>query len=119
MSIFQKCNAFINVLESDQKVCDVFNVGSAQHIKTYEIAEILSRILKKDIKPEISNLYRKGDIRHCFTDISKIEQTFGFKPQVQIEEGMKELIDWIKVCPKPVIWETESITHLLQNDLII
>ena len=112
-------NAFINVLESDQKVCDVFNVGSGQHIKTYEIAEILSRILKKDIKPEISNLYRKGDIRHCFADISKIEQTFGFKPQVQIEEGMKELIDWIKVCPKPVIWETESITHLLQNDLII
>ncbi|MBI1969867.1 nucleoside-diphosphate-sugar epimerase, partial [Candidatus Woesearchaeota archaeon] len=38
--------------------------------------------------------YRKGDIRHCVADISKIKDTLGFEPKVSLEAGMKELIQW-------------------------
>jgi len=49
---------------------------------------------EKELKPEITNKFRAGDIRHCFADISKIKNNFGYKPKVDFEEGMKELVEW-------------------------
>ena len=38
----------------------------------------------------------KGDFRHCFTDVSnsKIENNLGYKPKIDFERGMKELVEW-------------------------
>ena len=46
------------------------------------------------MKPQIANKYRKGDVRHCFSDITKIKKELGFEPRVSFEDGMKELIKW-------------------------
>jgi dTDP-L-rhamnose 4-epimerase len=51
-------------------------------------------IWDKQIKPEIINKYRKGDIRHCFADISKIKNKLGYEPRVEFEGGMKDLVAW-------------------------
>jgi len=48
----------------------------------------------KELKPKITNKYRAGDIRRCFADISKIKNKLGYKPKVDFEEGMKELVAW-------------------------
>ena len=40
--------------------------------------------------------YRKGDIRHCYADISGL-QKLGFKPKIDFESGMKELTEWAKL----------------------
>ena len=45
---------------------------------------------KKLPEPTINHLYRKGDIRHCFSDISKISR-LGFKPMMPLEKGLEEL----------------------------
>lgn len=111
--------AFAAVLESDQKLWGVFNVGSGKQISIYDIAELLAKIVKKNSKPEILNSYRMGDIRHCFADISRIEHMFGFKPKIEIGEGMTELVEWVKQCPKPVVRTEESMSQLKQSNLII
>ncbi|MEW6009465.1 MAG: NAD-dependent epimerase/dehydratase family protein [Candidatus Omnitrophota bacterium] len=72
-----------------------FNVGSGKPISILEIANILIKLHGKKIKPQIINKYRKGDIRHCFADISKIKQ-FGFHASVDFEDGMKDLVQWSK-----------------------
>ncbi|MEM0172593.1 MAG: GDP-mannose 4,6-dehydratase, partial [Thermoproteota archaeon] len=46
--------------------------------------------------PIISNKFRKGDIRHCFADISKAKELLGYEPKISIEEGFKELVIWAK-----------------------
>ena len=38
--------------------------------------------------------FRKGDVRHCFSDISKIKEKLGFQPRVSFMDGMKELMEW-------------------------
>lgn len=40
--------------------------------------------------------FRAGDIRHCFADTSRIRQMLGFDPQVRFEDGMRDLIDWVR-----------------------
>ena len=47
------------------------------------------------IKPIITNKFRKGDIRYCFTDISKIRQKLGYRPKISFEDGIEELIHWV------------------------
>lgn len=85
-----------NILAMNKKEADyqIFNVGSGEPISIKEIAQILIKLYKKSLKPQITDKYRKGDIRHCFADINKIKKQLGFKPKMDFKDGMMELIEW-------------------------
>jgi len=112
-------DAFLNVLESDKQVWDVFNVGSGKSITIQEMATTLARLLKKNIEPEILQSYRYGDVRHCFADIRKIQKVFGFSPKRKFEEGMQELIRWVQEVDIPVNKSAESLKELEKSKLIL
>ncbi len=112
-------NAFATVLESETEVYDVFNVGSGRSVTVNHIAKILAELLGKDIPPEILNASRVGDIRHCFADIKKIERVYGFQPQKDFVQGMRELIDWVKETGKPIDKTNQSMAELMHGKLII
>ncbi|MCK4245260.1 MAG: GDP-mannose 4,6-dehydratase, partial [Candidatus Omnitrophica bacterium] len=85
-----------NILAMEKKKADyqIFNVGSGKPTSILKIAERLVQATGKSIKPEITNKFRKGDIRHCFADIAKIKRLLGFQPKVNLKEGIEELVDW-------------------------
>lgn len=93
--------AFVTVLESDMRLWDAFNVGSGRGVAVLEITSILARLLHKNISPDILEQYCIGDTRHCVADIPKIDKEFGFRPRHRLEDGMKELIDWVATATKP------------------
>lgn len=111
--------AFATVLDSEHQTWDVFNVGSGTPISVNEIAGVLARLLGKNIAPEVLNKYRVGDIRHCFGDISRIEQAYGFKPERDMETGMAELIDWVSHTKPPVDRSAESLAELARGKLVV
>ncbi len=112
-------NAFATALETDQKLWDVFNVGSGQAITINEIAHVLARLLGKNIPAVTLNKYRVGDIRHCFGDVRKIAQSLGIYPKRKFEDGMRELIDWVRSVQKPVDRTEDSLAELAENRLVI
>lgn len=84
-------------LEVPEAAYQVFNVGSGKAWTIRKIAQKIGVTLNKpDIEPEITGKYRVGDIRHCFADISRAENVLGYSPEVSLEEGMIELLDWLK-----------------------
>jgi dTDP-L-rhamnose 4-epimerase len=84
-----------NMLAMEQEALSgYFNIGTGQPRTIRGIAETLILLYGKDISPEITRKFRKGDIRHCVADISKAKATFGYTPQVSFEDGMRELIKW-------------------------
>lgn len=85
-----------NVLAMTKSEADYqfFNVGSGRVTTVREIAEIISSLCGKSIEPDITMKFRKGDVRHCIADASKIRQALGFKARVDFRDGMKELIEW-------------------------
>lgn len=111
--------AFSLVLESDNKIWDVFNVGSGNFYTCREIADLLAKHLNKKIEPEILNTYRMGDIRHCFADIKKIKKNFGFEPKKNLYTGIDELIEWTKKQNKPLNKTTKSMQELKSRKLIL
>jgi len=72
------------------------NVGTGKATSIVEVAEMLARLLNLDIKPIISGKFRKGDIRHCFADISKAQRLLGYQSKIGIEEGFRELVAWAR-----------------------
>jgi dTDP-L-rhamnose 4-epimerase len=72
------------------------NVGSGRSASVLEIAAELSRVLGKDLEPEIPGKFRAGDIRHCFADVTVAREALGFEAQVPLEDGMAELAAWLE-----------------------
>jgi dTDP-L-rhamnose 4-epimerase len=60
-----------------------------------EIADVLARARGSDSEPEITNSARAGDIRHCFAEIARARDLLGFEPQVTLEDGIAELVEWL------------------------
>jgi len=71
-----------------------FNVGTREQVSIRQVAETLIRIYGAKLVPQITGQFRKGDVRHCFSDIGKIESRLGFQPRVSFETGMRELVAW-------------------------
>src|SRR5882762_6402685 len=71
------------------------NIGSGRGIPIHEIAEQLSDILKIDIAPEINGEFRPGEMRHLTSD-TRLAQSAGYKPTVDLSEGISRYIDWIR-----------------------
>jgi dTDP-L-rhamnose 4-epimerase len=81
--------------ESDKLDGLAVNVGSEKGIPIRKVAEIVSSTLKIDIEPEARGEFRPGEMRHLTSDTAKIRSA-GYKPQVELEEGIERYIDWIR-----------------------
>ena len=83
------------VLEDPRADGQVFNIGTGQRVSILQLAEILIDLSGKRLKPEIVYRYRKGDIRHCFSDITAARK-LGFSPAIPLQEGLRHLYAWAK-----------------------
>lgn len=74
----------------------VFNVGTGQRHRILDVAQLIGRLLGSPLKPRIANEYRAGDIRHCIADITRARVVLGYEPRVRLEEGLAELVEWLR-----------------------
>ena len=81
--------------ETDRLDGFAVNVGSGEGTPIRRVAEILSRLLEIDIKPEARGEFRPGEMRHLTSD-TKLVSAAGYKPQVELEDGIGRYIDWIR-----------------------
>ena len=83
-------------LEVEEAAYEVFNIGSGNSYTVNEIASKLSQTMGVSVEQHVTGEYRVGDIRHCFGDISKAKRILGFEPEVNFEDGLKELAEWLE-----------------------
>jgi dTDP-L-rhamnose 4-epimerase len=88
--------AIVLALESDEAVGHAINVGTGRAVSVGEMAELIGEGLGKRLAPELPATYRAGDIRHCFADPTRAEDLLGFKAKVRLEDGIGELMDWVR-----------------------
>lgn len=83
-------------LETPEADGEVFNIGSGNQYTIREIADKLAMVMGKSNKAEVTGKYRVGDIRHCFADLTKATALLGYEPQVNFEDGLTELAQWLE-----------------------
>lgn len=75
----------------------IFNIGTNKAITLVELVELINKVAGTDIKPKfVENPVREGYVRTQLADINKISKELGFEPKVELEEGLKEIIDKLK-----------------------
>ena len=71
------------------------NVGSGRGVTIREIAKQVSNALKIGIEPEVNGEFRPGEMRHLTSDTTRM-RSVGYEPHVDLTEGIKRYIDWIR-----------------------
>ena len=71
-------------------------MGSGRSVTVLEIARKLARVLDVDVEPELTGTSRAGDIRHCFADVRLAAELLGFAAEVELEDGMADLAEWLE-----------------------
>jgi len=91
-------DGFIKVAESPLSVGDIINVGSGYEISIGELAKKICSLAGREV-PIISEEQRKrpdkSEVERLCADNKKAKELLGWQPQVPLEEGLKQTIDWI------------------------
>jgi dTDP-L-rhamnose 4-epimerase len=88
--------ACLLALESPGADGEAINIGTGRQVPVLDLAGILAAALDRPhLSPTLTNLYRAGDIRHCFAEITKAGRLLGYTPRVALEDGLGELVEWV------------------------
>lgn len=93
---------YYKALDNIDKVCgNAYNIGGTmeQSLSLLELFEMLNNIL--GIKMEYIQIpVRQSDQKVFVSDIKKIENRIGWRPQVTAQKGVEKMVDWIKAIEK-------------------
>jgi UDP-glucose 4-epimerase len=88
--------ALLLVMDSDKAIGEVFNVGNNQQISIMELAKKVISVTGSSSSIEMvayEKAYPAGfeDMERRVPDISKIERVLGWKPQIGLEQIIKDI----------------------------
>jgi dTDP-L-rhamnose 4-epimerase len=89
--------AFRLALESEPAAERVLNIGSGSSYSVREVANRLRTVLQVEgCEPELTGIYRQGDVRHCFGHVWLAGRVIGYRPRVTLGDGLRDLGAWLE-----------------------
>jgi dTDP-glucose 4,6-dehydratase len=95
LHVEDNCRGVLAVLERG-RIGEVYNIGGTDVEENLTMAR---RLLRATGQPETLLSYvkdRPGHDRRYALDCKKMERELGWKPQITLEEGLRQTIDWYK-----------------------
>ncbi len=92
------CQGIEKAMETEKKYgFTIFNIGTHKAINLLELVEMINKALGKNIKPKlIPNPVKEGYVKSQLASIDKISSELGYEPTVELEDGIKEIVDNLK-----------------------
>jgi len=73
----------------------IYNIGNNNPVELKDYIAALEQALGKEAKKEMLPL-QPGDVPDTYADVEDLVRDLGYKPQMQLSEGMKNFVDWFK-----------------------
>ena len=92
------CRAFIMLAESEKTIGETVNIGSNSEISISDTLKLIKEIMSSDVSfvnDKQRNRPKKSEVFRLWCDNKKINELVGYKPQINIQDGLKKTIDWI------------------------
>ncbi|TNM63611.1 SDR family NAD(P)-dependent oxidoreductase [Aliirhizobium smilacinae] len=84
-----------NVLAANSDVSDeVFNVASGEETSLLELAKLLSKVMGVSLEPQHQPARAVNGVTRRLADTTKAQRRLGFKADIQMEDGLRELVAW-------------------------
>jgi len=84
-------NGTINSMEAD--VTGTFNLGTEKKVSVNELIGMIEEVVGKKAK-KVFLEHQRGDVIDVSADISKAKKAFSYKPEVNINDGIKLFYKW-------------------------
>ncbi|WP_339629587.1 SDR family oxidoreductase [uncultured Maribacter sp.] len=92
-------NVLAMLTDNEKAVNTVYNVALGNRIDLNNLVALLKKYLSQ-FNPKIMDVNiiygpsREGDVPHSLASIEKAKKMLGYKPTHNLEEGLKEAVDW-------------------------
>ena len=73
----------------------IYNIGNDRSASLMDFMHTLERLTGKKAQIHLDAL-QPGDVKETIADITETTRDFGFKPTINIEEGLQQFINWYK-----------------------
>lgn len=84
-----------NLLAARSEVSDeVFNIASGTETSLLQLAAALGRAMDQEIAPEHLPERKVNPVPRRLARVEKARQLLGFRAEVPLEQGLRELVDW-------------------------
>jgi CDP-glucose 4,6-dehydratase len=89
--------AIADALDRDDVRGEAFNAGGGRPYAVREVVEMITGLAGTGVEPDIQGAGNpEGEIDRQYVDPTKLKQTCGWTPAVDLEEGLRRTIDWYR-----------------------
>jgi UDP-glucose 4-epimerase len=101
--VFTEDIARANLLAAESEATDeVFNIASGTETSLAELAEALQRAMGSSLEPEFGPARGVNAVTRRLADVSQARQRLGWKPEVDLDQGLRRLVAWWRAERVPV-----------------
>jgi nucleoside-diphosphate-sugar epimerase len=73
----------------------VLNIACGDRTSLLDLLAILSRLAERPVAP-VFEPARAGDVRDSQAAVEEAERRLGFRPMVDLEEGLRRTMEWFR-----------------------
>lgn len=94
------CDCIHRATTTDGLAGDVFQVAMGVETAIADLAELVQKVTGAESEIQFEPK-RAGEIHRSWADISKARRVLGFNPQVDLEQGITQTVDWYRANWSP------------------
>ncbi|MCW3066917.1 MAG: NAD-dependent epimerase/dehydratase [Solirubrobacterales bacterium] len=80
---------------------EAFNAGGERPHAVREVVDLICKVAGSDVEPDIRGTGTpKGEIDRQYVDSTKLRTLTGWRPEVELEEGLRRTVEWYRSHPE-------------------
>ena len=109
--IADTCNAFVEIYKSDSLFGEATNIGMNSEISIGDLADLIAKVMDIDISILSTNERirpNNSEVERLVCDNSKLLKNTSWKPKYALEQGIKEVIEWMRTPENLAMFKSEK-----------
>jgi nucleoside-diphosphate-sugar epimerase len=74
---------------------EAFNIGTGSRVTVSGLLNLLGALLERELTPTYVDP-RAADIRHSLAEVTKAQEVLGYRPRVNIQQGLVKTLAWYR-----------------------
>ncbi len=91
--------AFLKAACAESGLGETFNLGTGQEIQIGELAELVIKLVNRDVAVEVDDQRlrpEKSEVLRLISNNTRAQYVLSWKPEVTLDQGLQKTIQWIK-----------------------
>lgn len=95
--VFDVVKGYLAACAIPETIGELINLSYGQEYRTRDIVDLIFRLARAEGRPLPGSLpYRKAEVWRSFARIEKADRLLGWKPEIALETGLAQTIEWYR-----------------------